>query len=56
MSYVRSMLKEKNLPLELWAAAITTYVYVRNRSPTKNLEGVTPYEKWSGRKPNMEHL
>ena len=56
MSCVRSMLKEKKLPLELWAEAVNTCVYVLNRSYTKSLENVTPYEKWRGRKPVVDHL
>ena len=35
MSCVRSMWKKKMLPLELWAEAINTCVYVLNRSITK---------------------
>ena len=50
------MLKEKKLPLELWAEAVNTCVYVLNRSYTKSLKDVTPYEKWSGRKPAIDHL
>ena len=40
---VRSMFKEKCLPLELWAEAINSCIYVLNRSSTKNLQGKTPY-------------
>ena len=50
------MLKEKKLPLELWAEAVNTCVYVLNRTYTKSLKDVTPYEKWSGRKPAKDHL
>ena len=56
MSCVRSMLKEKRLPLELWAEAVNTCIYVLNCFFTKSLENSTPYEKWSGRKPSVEHL
>ena len=35
MSCVRSMLKEKNLPLELWVEVVNTCVYVLNRSYTE---------------------
>ena len=56
ISCVRSMLKEKELPPELWAEAINTCVYVLNRSYTKSLKDATPYEKWSGRKPSVDHL
>jgi hypothetical protein len=31
-------------------------VYVLNRSPTKSVEGVTPYEAWHGKKPRVDHL
>lgn len=27
-----------------------------NRSPTKSLNGVTPYEAWYGKKPNVKHM
>ena len=50
------MLKEKNLPLELWAQVVNTCVYVLNRSYTKSLKDRPPYEKSSGRKPSVDHL
>ena len=56
MGLVRSMLKEKHLPFELWGEAVSTCVYVLNRSSTKGVKGHTPYEKWNGRKPNVSHL
>ena len=56
MGLVRSMLKDKNLPLELWGEAMSTCVYVLNRSSTKGVKGKTPYKKWNGRKPNVSHL
>ena len=49
-------LKEKELPLELWGEAVSTCVYVLNRSSTKGVKGKTPYERWNKRKPNMSHL
>ena len=33
-----------------------TAVYILNRSPTKALDGRTPYEAWHGRKPAVSHL
>ena len=53
---VRSMLKEKELPPELWVEAVSTCVYVLNRSSTKGVKGKTPYEKWNKRKPSVSHL
>ena len=51
MGLVRSMLKEKELPLVLWGEAVSTCVYVLKRSSTKGVKGKTPYEKWNGRRP-----
>ncbi|WVZ90458.1 hypothetical protein U9M48_036759 [Paspalum notatum var. saurae] len=34
----------------------TVLVYILNRSPTKALNGKTPYEAWHGRKPAVSHL
>ncbi|KAK1648208.1 hypothetical protein QYE76_066013 [Lolium multiflorum] len=36
--------------------AVLTAVYILNRSPTKALDGRTPYEAWHGRKPAVSHL
>ena len=36
--------------------AISTCVYVLNRSSTKGVKGKTPYKKWNKRKPNVSHL
>ena len=53
---VRSMLSESNLPKKFWAEALATATYLRNRCPTKAVDGKTPYEVWSGEKPNVQHL
>ena len=47
----RTMLLEACLPEGFWAEAVNTAVYLHNRSPTRSLEGVTPYEAWNGTKP-----
>ena len=57
MESARSMMLHANLPNRFWAEAIATAAYLRNRSATAALEdGVTPYEKWHDRKPNLKHL
>jgi hypothetical protein len=53
---VRCMLSESKLPKSLWAEALSTAVYVRNRSPTSAVPGKTPYEVWTGSKPDLAHL
>ena len=52
----RSMLLDANLPKVYWAEAVNTAVYLKNRCPTKAVQGRTPYEAWYGKKPNVEHL
>ena len=56
MSLVRSMFKEKQLPCELWGEAVSTVVYLLNCSSTHSLQGLTPYEICTGRKPSIAHL
>ena len=50
------MLADSKLPHRFWAEALSTYVYLKNRSPTKALDGITPYEAWSGIKPDVSIL
>jgi hypothetical protein len=41
----------------IWAEAVNTTVYMKNRSPAAGLDSnSTPYEMWTGRKPNVSHL
>ena len=53
---VRSILVDAHLPHKFWAKALSTAVHLRNRSPTKAVEDKTPYEAWSGDRPNVKHL
>ena len=52
----RAMLLDAKLHQKFWAEAISTAAYLRNRSPTSAVEGMTPHEAWYGRKPRVEHL
>ena len=52
----RSMLHHAKKPLDLWADAISTASYTRNRSPTAALKGVTPYELWHDKKPGVSAM
>lgn len=47
----RCMLLQSGVPHSLWAEAINTAAYIRNRCPTKALENSTPIEAWSTEKP-----
>ena len=52
----RSMLLDSKLPKKYWEESVSTAVYIRNRCPTKAVEGKTPYEAWFGQKPRADHL
>ncbi|KAL6621206.1 hypothetical protein ACP70R_033638 [Stipagrostis hirtigluma subsp. patula] len=56
VAMARALLKQRKLPAIYWGEAVTTAVYLLNRTPTKSLEGKTPYEAWHGRKPAVQHL
>ncbi|KAM2961184.1 hypothetical protein FF1_030791 [Malus domestica] len=52
----KCLMLEKKVPLEFWAEAVNTSVYILNRCPTKALHKKTPFEAYSGRKPGIKHL
>eukprot|EP00794_Sanderia_malayensis_P006404 gene6404-biopygen4733 len=56
MESTRCMLHHAELPIMFWAEALNTAVYLRNRSPTVVLDGVTPYERLFGKKPAVGNL
>ena len=53
---VRTMLANFKLPKRLWAEALATAVYLRNRCPTRAVEEKTPFESLTGEKPSVGHL
>ena len=50
------MLLAKSLPPSLWIDAVRHAAYLRNRAPTRAVDGKTPFEAWNNRKPNISHL
>lgn len=52
----RSMLKAMSVPAEFWREDAMNAVFVLNRSLTRSLDGMTPFEGWYGRKPNVHFL
>ena len=46
------MLADAKLPQRFSVEAI----YLRNRSPTKEVEGKTLFGAWTGEKPNADHM
>ena len=44
------------MPPIFWAKAIKYASYIQNRVPHKFLDGITPFEAWSGHKPDVTHF
>ena len=55
LDMVRSMMSFSDLPASFWGYALETATHVLNRVPSKSVDK-TPYELWSGRKPNLSYL
>ena len=53
---IRSMLSDAQLPEKFWAEAMLTAVFLKNRSSTSTVAGMTPYEAWNGCKPSLKEL
>jgi transposase InsO family protein len=56
LELARAMLFESGLPTFLWTEAVKHAAYIRNRSPTRALDGKTPIEAWTGEKPDVSHF
>lgn len=52
----RYMLIQAGLPPKFWAEAVMTSTYIRNRCPSRALNGNLPYTAWTKRKPTASHL
>lgn len=53
----RCLLFDADFDKQLWAEAVNTAVYLKNRSPAAGLDqNVTPVEVWTGRKPNVSDI
>ncbi|GAA5974474.1 hypothetical protein JCM11641_003239 [Rhodosporidiobolus odoratus] len=53
----RSLLCDSHLPLALWPYAVSSAIYLSNRSPTSSLpNSITPYEAYHGQPPSLSHL
>jgi hypothetical protein len=50
------MLNEKNLPNYFWVGTVAIVVYIMNRTPIETVHGMTPKEKFTGRKSDVSHL
>jgi len=56
LNKVLSMMSAVNALKSFWVLAYQTAIYLRNRSPSKSLNGKTPFEMWFGDVPSVSHL
>jgi hypothetical protein len=52
----RALLKAKKVPGEFWSEAVLTAGFILNRSPTNSVDGMTSFEAWHGRKPDVHFM
>lgn len=52
----RCLLFDAKFEKKLWAEAVHTAVYLKNISPAAGLDRRTPFELWTGRKPDVRHI
>ena len=52
----KAMLSDSGLDSRFWAYAVEYANFLRNVSPTSSLDGVTPFEAWHSRRPNLSKL
>jgi len=50
------MIIAKNLPVFLWDEVVMHAAYLQNHVPTHALNGKSPYEAWTGNKPDVLHF
>ena len=53
---VTAMLAQANLPVSFWGRCLATQVKVWNCLPTASLPGMTPFEAWLSRKPDLSRF
>jgi hypothetical protein len=56
LAMARALFKQRKMPARYWGEAVSTAVFLLNRAPTKSLNGKTPYEAWTGKKPYVSFL
>lgn len=52
----RTLLQDSGLGAKYWVEVTRTAAYLKNRSPSKAVIGMTPEEAWTGEKPDLSHL
>ena len=56
LEHVQAMLHSAHLPKGLWVEALMQAVWLRNQTSTKGFKWATPYEAFTGTKPNLADI
>lgn len=56
MEVARSMMFHTNVPMRFWGDAVVTTCYLINRTPTRVLNDISPYEVLTKDKPSIDHI
>jgi hypothetical protein len=56
MDRTRTVLSAAGLSNAFWTEALKYVAYTTNRCPSAALDGMTPYEAWTGEKPDLSRL
>lgn len=56
LDMARCLLTQSGLPSKFWAEAINTANYIQNRCPSKSINGLTPYQLWTGNVPDVGYF
>ena len=49
MDMTRCLLFDANLPTKYWGEAVTTAIFIQNRTPNSKIKYEIPYERWTGK-------
>ncbi|CAL1681112.1 unnamed protein product [Lasius platythorax] len=52
----RTMMQAKRMNKNLWAEAVNTSVYVLNRTSKSRVQGITPFQLWTGKDFDLKNL
>lgn len=56
LNVARALRFQAQFPIEFWGECALVACYLINRTPTRNLDGKTPFELLYGKPPSLEHL
>lgn len=56
LDMTRCLLIESGLPKTLWADALVTACYIRNKCPSSSIDGQVPETLWTGRDAIIDHM